>query len=1311
MKKIYTLVATLLLAAGAYAQAPNMMSYQAVVRNSNNTLVINQSIGMQITILQGSASGVAVYTEEHTPNSNANGLVTVKIGTGAVVSGDFSTIDWSAGPFYIKTETDPNGGVSYSIASTSQLMSVPYALYAANSGSSTPGPQGAAGPQGVVGPTGVQGVQGLAGADGADGSGVTIQGSDTYSTILSLTGTTGDMWIVSADASPNASEGDGMVWDGTTWNNVGPIRGPQGIQGIQGLTGTTGAQGLIGATGNDGNDGAVGPTGSTGAQGIQGLTGAQGQMGANGTDGQDGAQGIQGLTGATGAQGTQGIQGVAGADGADGSGVTIQGTDTYSNILLMSATSGDMWIVSVDASPNALEGDGMVWDGTVWNNVGPIRGPQGPQGLVGATGTQGAQGLQGATGATGAIGATGLTGAQGLQGVQGLTGAQGTAGADGSDGATGATGAQGAQGIQGTTGATGAMGATGAAGPTGSQGIQGLTGATGPQGPAGPSQTLSISGSALTISGGNTVTLPASSGGAFSTATGVTSNSNGTYATDDFVFGSSQLDNASGSSDDARMFFDKGKSAFRAGDANSTQWDNANLGEYSTAFGTNTTASGQVSLATGYSSVASGDYSMALGGLATAEGDHSMAIGLQTKATSDYTVAIGRGAEARRYASVAISPYSLAIGSGATALGYKTTAQARYMTAVGVFNVPMGDSVAWVATDPVFAVGNGNPTSVNPSTALTVLKNGNTGFGVLDPDATVEINGQIKVTGGNPGAGKVLTSDAAGLASWVTPASGGGGGTDDQTIDYMDLSGTLLRISLEDDGQPVQTVDLAPLQDGNTQLNESQVDAFVANNGYLTSDSDNQTLDVSSLNGTDLQLSLSGDGQATKIIDLSPLQDGFEANTDGQTLSISGNSLTIAGGNTVTLPSGGGGGTDDQNLTGATLVGTTLQISIENGSSTSVNLSGLQDGNTQLNESQVDAFVANNGYLTSETDGSTTNELQTLSLSGTMLGISSKNTVNLASLQDGFEANTDGQTLTLSGNNLSISGGNSVTLPSGGGGTDDQVVDNFSLSGSTLRLSLENDGNPLHTVDLSGIGVSDIDGLTDAQNNGYDLFLGDNAGANQSGLNSNIGIGRNSLTALTFGSSNIAMGIDALKSVTTSVYNIAIGEKALQNNTSNFNIAIGRQASGSLTTGSANVVIGQNANFWNTTGVDNVVIGDAANGHNSSGSRNVMLGTNSGYKSSGNTLTGCVYIGDHSGENTTVDNRLIIDNSNTITPLIYGEFDNDIVKINGTLKITEVMNLKPLAAAPAGVKGDMYTGTNGKLYFHNGVAWKEIVLL
>ena len=129
MKKLYIFLAVILLTAGTFAQAPEKMSYQAVVRDSGDAIVANQAVGMQISILQTTATGTAVYVETQTPTTNINGLVTIEIGTG-ITSDVFSGIDWATGTYFIKTETDLLGGSSYTITGTSQLLSVPYALYA-----------------------------------------------------------------------------------------------------------------------------------------------------------------------------------------------------------------------------------------------------------------------------------------------------------------------------------------------------------------------------------------------------------------------------------------------------------------------------------------------------------------------------------------------------------------------------------------------------------------------------------------------------------------------------------------------------------------------------------------------------------------------------------------------------------------------------------------------------------------------------------------------------------------------------------------------------------------------------------------------------------------------------------------------------------------------------------------------------------------------------------------------------------------------------------------------------------------------------
>jgi hypothetical protein len=225
MKRIFTIFGLIIIVIfiayqePAIAQAPERMSYQAVIRNNSSVLIKNQQIGIRITISEGD---IPVYVETHVATTNDNGLVTLEIGGGLVVNGAFGDINWASGNFFIKTETDPTGGTNYTITGTSALLSVPYALFAASGG--TPGPQGLQGPQGEPGPAGPQGIQGLRGEPGPQG----LQG-------------------------PQGPQGD----PGTAG-----VQGPKGDSGPQGLQGEPGPQGL------QGPQGAQGPQGPKGDPGI-----------------------------------------------------------------------------------------------------------------------------------------------------------------------------------------------------------------------------------------------------------------------------------------------------------------------------------------------------------------------------------------------------------------------------------------------------------------------------------------------------------------------------------------------------------------------------------------------------------------------------------------------------------------------------------------------------------------------------------------------------------------------------------------------------------------------------------------------------------------------------------------------------------------------------------------------------------------------------------------------------------------------------------------------------------------------------------
>ena len=159
------IISSLFLFQQVIGQAPQKMSYQAVIRDAGNNLVTSHVIGIQVSIWQGSIDGTAVYSEIQTTNTNSNGLISIEIGGGT----GFDLINWANGPYFIKTETDPTGGTTYTISGISQLLSVPYAMYAQISGSSTPGPKGDKGDAGLVGPKGDSGTIGPKGDKGDAG--------------------------------------------------------------------------------------------------------------------------------------------------------------------------------------------------------------------------------------------------------------------------------------------------------------------------------------------------------------------------------------------------------------------------------------------------------------------------------------------------------------------------------------------------------------------------------------------------------------------------------------------------------------------------------------------------------------------------------------------------------------------------------------------------------------------------------------------------------------------------------------------------------------------------------------------------------------------------------------------------------------------------------------------------------------------------------------------------------------------------------------------------------------------------------------
>ncbi len=193
------------------AQVPQAFNYQAVVRDNSGNVIPGQVVGIRISILDSNANGTVLYKEKHQPQTNQFGLVTISIGNGAALSGNFSSIDWGVGSKYLKIDLDINNNGNYTSFGTSQLLSVPYALYAKTAGNG-----GGGGTTGATGATGPVGNTGATGPTGPAGSGGGASGP------TGVTGPTG----------PTGATGAG-----------GGATGPTGATGPQGIPGPTGAAG------------------------------------------------------------------------------------------------------------------------------------------------------------------------------------------------------------------------------------------------------------------------------------------------------------------------------------------------------------------------------------------------------------------------------------------------------------------------------------------------------------------------------------------------------------------------------------------------------------------------------------------------------------------------------------------------------------------------------------------------------------------------------------------------------------------------------------------------------------------------------------------------------------------------------------------------------------------------------------------------------------------------------------------------------------------------------------------------------------
>jgi hypothetical protein len=721
-----------------FAQSPSAVNYQAVLRDSGSSLITNQSVGVEIIILSGSASGSEIYYETHTTTTNSNGLMSIVIGSGSSKE-DFSAIDWGAGPYFIKTSTDPNGGSSYAIEGTAQLMSVPYALFANdvanNAINSTKILDGSLTNLDIAANAGID--QGKINGLSAELSSKANIDSPTFTGTVDVGGAGISLNALLDDAGPTEIISGTLLVQAEANNDIAlRILGNDADDYYSGGKIIFGdyEPDSYGVTISESSDETLLIEAST-TEIIGDLT-VSDNVTATAFVG-DGSR----LTNLPSSSGGGSLQAVT-----EGSNTGLRRSDTSE------LHYGDIGKYAVDLS----------YSNTSSNTLGAIGDYSFASGFKNT-----AAGVS--TTATGE--STTASGENSFSGGYNTT-------------ASGDNSLVFGIGLEANTQGELVIGRYNSSAnaninvwldndPIFTIGN-------------GDNETTRANAFQLTKIGNATLagTLTASAfegdgsgltGLTFNTTNNVTSNDGGSISTDDFVFGSSQLKNDNTTvADDTRMFFDKSKGAFRAGEVDGDQWDDAGVGSHSAAMGFNAEANGSYSSGFGFNAAASGEAAMAVGRFSIASGTGSFAIGaddssnegvgpkatnrgsiamgVQTISSGEGAVAVGFGSSATGFGAFAFGEGAIASGANAFAGGYESQAARGESVALGFQTAALADkSVAigknvtantfaevvfgiynttatlnkttWSHNDPLFTVGNGSSSS-DTNNAFQIIKNG-----------------------------------------------------------------------------------------------------------------------------------------------------------------------------------------------------------------------------------------------------------------------------------------------------------------------------------------------------------------------------------------------------------------------------------------------------------------------------------------------------------------------------------------------------------------------------------------------------------
>jgi len=573
--------------------------------------------------------------------------------------------------------------------------------------------------------------------------------------------------------------------------------------------------------------------------------------------------------------------------------------------------------------------------------------------------------------------------------------------------------------------------------------------------------------------------------------------------------------------DGVRMLFNSYRAAFRAGNVQNDYWDHKNVGRYSVAMGHNTIASGPNSFAMGGISVASNNYAFAMGFGAVASGSFSVAMGHHAEASGSFSVAMGDTNEAIGNASTTFGSRNDAIGNSSFAVGDFTKSEGRYSIAMGSRSTTFGNSsiaigagaeaksfaetvvgsyntdyttasvastYQWHASDRIFVVGNGLHEDAK-SNALTILKNGNTGIGTETPNSTLDVNGTVTAT--------TFVGDGSALTN--VPCDEMGAHTATQTLDLnsYDITGadTITAAAFMGDGSAL------------TNVPGDEMGAHTAT----------QTLDLNSydITGADTITAAAfvGDGSAMTNVP----GDELGAHTATQTLDL--NSHDITGADTITATAFSGDGSAFTNVPGDNMGDNTatnnLQLSNNWLSNSGTSSRGIQindNGGVKMYSQDVTELELETGdtpVIRMTQDGSKGWQPYSWNIGANEANFFIGDQSGGSKLPFRIKPSANQNRITINGDNVGIGLSTSVNFPTAterldvGGeirmregatdgyipisnadgvmtwtdpntiGSDDQTVDAFNLIGTTLNLSLENDGQVNQTVDLSILNSDD----------------------------------------------------------------------------------------------------------------------------------------------------------------------------------------------------------------------------------------------